>query len=179
VPTLVKPLIGHPTGLEEGARILRLGISIFFSNRGPFKTSMKVKSVYYAYGGLNFEWEEGKTADIAKEDTTFANMVCRYEQERNPALSFLDHWQAMDPYSSEPIYYRKVKLNGQVLQMMSIGRQLRRVIVDADSDSFTDYELWDTTKDGVLDTKAVPNKKQKMVDWKKGMITTKDTLYFR
>lgn len=62
--------------------------------------------------------------------------------------------------------YKKVCYQKGVYQIAKIDNQIRLVVVDEDADGKAEYEMMDTTKDGIIDQKAIFSKPVLMLDWK-------------
>lgn len=87
-------------------------------------------------------------------------------QELEKAMpNILVHWQkySMDGYS---IDYKKISYQNNLYQIVQIDDQTRLVVIDENADGRAEYQLMDTTKDGIIDTKAVFKRSELMLDWK-------------
>jgi hypothetical protein len=86
--------------------------------------------------------------------------------QRIPSKSeLLQHWKRRDSKEGFFVDYNKVKYLGGVYQYISIDGVVRRVNADTNADGRLDYEMYDSTGDGLPEKKVIPAKSEMMLDW--------------
>jgi len=82
------------------------------------------------------------------------------------------HWKERDAKEGFVIDYNKVRYRGGVYQYILIDGVMRRVNADTDADGRIDYEMYDSTGDGIPDRRLTVSPPEFMLDWTKSGLSS-------
>ena len=78
---------------------------------------------------------KGEYAPVTREDEMF------FLRASAQTTDTVGYWEKLEEGIDKVITYRKIKTSTSTFQVISVDHQVRRIIIDEDSDQLVDYEL--------------------------------------
>jgi hypothetical protein len=156
VPFYLVTIVGYE-GQKFADKVVQLGVRILCRDR-PALTGVIRFHLRAGVQLIGLSDIPPNIIDVNKEDVALF--------QRIPLASEpLVHWKRRDSKEGFLVDYNKVKFSGGIYQYILIDGVIRKVNADTDADGRLDYEMFDSTGDGLPEKKAIASKPEAMLDW--------------
>jgi hypothetical protein len=159
VPIYFQILLGSSP--DEIEKIFALDVDIYSKDRNPIHGTIYLK-VPLGMDIIGDDEAKGEYAPMSHADDVF------FSQASTQTIGTVDYWERIDEVTNKLITYRKIQTSTSIFQVITIGQQVRRIIVDEDSDQLVDYEFYvPSDENGIIQKIVHLEGKKKMVTWLK------------
>jgi hypothetical protein len=156
VPFYLVTIVGYE-GQHFADKVVQLGVRIYCKDRPTLNGVIRFH-LRASVQLIGLSDSPPDIIDVTKEDTSLFHRI--------PSTSeLLEHWKRQDSKEGFLVDYNKVKYVGGIYQYILIDGVVRRVNADTNADGLLDYEMYDSTGDGLPEKKAIPSKPEIMLDW--------------
>ena len=160
IPIYFQMLLGAGTD-DETEQIFALDIDIFSKGRRPIRGTVYLR-IPLGMDVIGDDEAYGEIAPVTHADETL------FLQASTQYTGTIEYWEKLEEGINKVITYKKIKTSASNLQVIYVDQQVRRLIVDEDSDQLVDYELYaPADEDGTIYKIIHPIDKKEMVVWLK------------
>lgn len=160
IPVYIQMVLGAGSD-NETEKIFALDIDIFSKDRSPINGTVYLR-VPLGLDIIGDDEGKGEYAPMSPTDEIF------FAQASVQTEGTVDYWEKFEEAVNKVITYRKIKTSTSIFQVISVNQQVRRIIVDEDSDQLVDYEFYvPADENGVIQKLVHLDGKKKMVTWLK------------
>jgi hypothetical protein len=172
---IINPLVALS---QDDVPAFTVGIIVFPGLSGDVTYELPVEVTLKCKGRPNTEyqlvvrldakgqiWLPSDGSEIVDEELTEADSEL-FAGSSGIAWDVLDSWSGnYTPGDRTVSYMKAVHPNGGIYQLIGVDGVRRRVICDVDADGRAEHDMWDSTGDGIPDTKVSYSPPAQMPDW--------------